>query len=245
MTDAFAARRAAFRDLHREGCFVLPNPWDLGSVRRLERAGFPALASTSAGAAWALGRGNGDLSRDEVLDHLRALVAMTDLPVNADFEAGFADAPEAVAANAGLAAGTGVAALSIEDRVGRDLYDDGLAVERIHAARAALPADVMLVARTEAFLVGRTEVRPAIDRLVAFAEVGADVLYAPGITRLEDLAALVRAVAPRPVNALLWGDAFTVAQAAEAGVRRLSTGAALAHAAWTGFDAAVAQLAKR
>lgn len=243
MTDPVATRRAAFRALHDTGCFVLPNPWDPGSARRLERAGFAALASTSAGAAWALGKDDGELSRDEVLAHLRQLVAATDLPVNADFEAGFADDPDAVAANALLAADTGIAALSIEDRTGVDLYEHGLAVARIRAVRAALPADVMLVARTEAFLIGRTELAPTIDRLVAFAEAGADVLYAPGIARVEDLGTLVRAVAPKPVNALLWGDAFTIAEVTAAGVRRVSTGGALARAAWDGFDAAVARLA--
>ncbi|MBU3077124.1 isocitrate lyase/PEP mutase family protein [Sphingomonas quercus] len=238
-----ADRRAAFRALHETGCFVLPNPWDVGSARRLAGLGFPALASTSWGAAVAMGLSDGQLSRDAALAHLAMLVQATELPVNADFEAGFADAPDQAAANAVLAADTGVAGLSIEDRTGGTLYDFDLAVARIRAVRAALDPAVMLIARTEGYLVGRPDRAETIRRMTAFAEAGADCLYAPGMSDLGDIAALVQAVAPKPVNVLLWGDAFTVADVAAIGVRRVSTGSALARAAWDGFDAAAAALA--
>jgi 2-methylisocitrate lyase-like PEP mutase family enzyme len=246
MTQDFAGRRARFRELHQQGCFILPNPWDAGGARRLARLGFQALASTSAGAAWALGRDDGDLSRDEVLAHLRMLCAATELPVNADFEAGFADAPDNVAANVALAAATGIAGLSIEDRTGRDLYDATLAAERIAAAREALDLvapDVMLVGRSEGFLVGRNDLGATVARLVAYAEAGADCLYAPGMTDLGAMRELVAAVAPRPVNALLRGG-LSVADLAACGVRRVSTGASLAWAAWQAFDAAAEKLSK-
>jgi 2-methylisocitrate lyase-like PEP mutase family enzyme len=242
-----AARRAAFRALHDEGCFTLPNPWDAGSAVRLKKLGFKALASTSAGAAWALGHSDGGLSRDQVLDHLRMLCAATDLPVNADFEAGFADSPEGVAESVTLAVGTGVAGLSIEDRVGKDLYDTAVAVERIKAARAAIDAtgeNVVLVGRTEGFLIGRKDLPATIDRLVAYAEAGADCLYAPGVIDLEQVSAIVKAVAPRPVNVLMAWPGQSVAPLAEIGVRRVSVGAALAGAAWAGFDAAAKMLAE-
>lgn len=235
-------KRAAFRALHQEGCFVLPNPWDLGSIRRLEKLGFKALASTSAGAAWVMGRNDGELSRDEVLTHLRMLCAATDLPVNADFEAGFADEPEAVAENVKLALDTGLAGLSIEDRTGRSLYEFRLAVERIKAARQAIVnsgQDVILVARSEGFLIGEADLRATVDRLVAYADAGADCLYAPGIKEISALATLVSAVAPKPVNALLLGPDMSVSSLAQAGVRRVSTGGGLAAAAWSGFDRAV------
>jgi 2-methylisocitrate lyase-like PEP mutase family enzyme len=242
-----AARRAAFRALHDEGCFTLPNPWDAGSAVRLKKLGFKALASTSAGAAWALGLSDGGLSRDQVLDHLRMLCAATDLPVNADFEAGFADSPEGVAESVTLAVGTGVAGLSIEDRVGKELYDPTVAVERIKAARAAIDAtgeNVVLVGRTEGFLIGRKDLPATIDRLVAYAEAGADCLYAPGVIDLEQVSAIVKAVAPRPVNVLMAWPGQSVAPLAEIGVRRVSVGAALAGAAWAGFDAAAKMLAE-
>lgn len=243
----FTARRAAFRALHAEGCFVLPNPWDAGSAVRLKALGFKALASTSAGAAWALGQTDGGLSRDQVLDHLRMLCVATDLPVNADFEAGFADEPEGVAANVRLAVETGVAGLSIEDRVGRDLYEPSLAVERIRAARAAIDAsgqDVVLVGRTEGFLIGRKDLTPTLDRLVAYAEAGADCLYAPGVIEVAAIEEIVRAVSPKPVNVLMAWPGQSVAPLAEVGVRRVSVGGALAAAAWAGFDAAARLLAE-
>jgi 2-methylisocitrate lyase-like PEP mutase family enzyme len=244
MTMELSDRRAAFRRLHQQGCFVLPNPWDVGSARRLERMGFKALASTSAGYAWAMGREDGELSRDEVLDHLRVLCDATELPVNADFEAGFADTPEEVAANVALAIGTGVAGLSIEDRAGRELYEVPVAVERIGAARAAIDRsgeDVLLVGRSEGFLIGRTELSATIERLVAYAAAGADCLYAPGIKEASAIAAVVAAVAPKPVNVLLM-PGRRVAELAGLGVRRVSVGSALAAATWAGFDRVARQL---
>jgi 2-methylisocitrate lyase-like PEP mutase family enzyme len=241
MTVDLKAKRAAFRALHDEGCFVLPNPWDIGGVRRLEKLGFVALASTSAGMAWALGREDGEVPRDEVLSHLRVLCAATDLPVNADFEAGFADAPEEVAANVRLAIDTGVAGLSIEDRTGRQLYELPLAVERIKASREAIDrsgADVVLVGRSEGFLVGRTDIDATIERLTAYAAAGADCLYAPGIKDPAHIEAAVAAVAPKPVNVMLLGPDMRVADLAARGVRRVSVGGFLAKAAWAGFDAA-------
>ncbi|MBV8101514.1 MAG: isocitrate lyase/phosphoenolpyruvate mutase family protein [Verrucomicrobia bacterium] len=248
MATDLSAKRASFRALHREGCFVLPNPWDLGGIRRLEKAGFKALASTSAGAAWAMGRNDGELSRDEVLEHLRFLCAATDLPVNADFEAGFADEPEEVAANVTLALDAGVAGLSIEDRTGRSLYEPRLAVDRIKAARKAITnsgEDVILVARSEGFLIGRTDLAATIERVVAYADAGADCLYAPGIKDIAAIAELVSAVAPKPVNALLLGPEMHVAGLADVGVRRVSTGGGLAAAAWTGFDNALQLLIEK
>jgi 2-methylisocitrate lyase-like PEP mutase family enzyme len=232
-------KRAAFRALHVDGCFVLPNPWDVGSARRLERMGFNALASTSSGFAWSMGREDGDMSRDEVLTHLTMLSAATDLPVNADFESGFAEDAAGVAANVALAVKTGVAGLSIEDRVGRELYETELAVERIQAARRSIDTsgeDVLLVGRYEGFLIGQTDGEVAIRRLVAYAEAGADCLYAPGIKAIGAIRELVAAVQPKPVNVLLMNPEMRVAELAAAGVRRVSVGGALAAAAWKGFD---------
>jgi 2-methylisocitrate lyase-like PEP mutase family enzyme len=237
-------KRANFRELHKTGCFVLPNPWDIGSARRLEKLGFKALATTSAGYAWAMGRDDGELSRDEVLEHMRVICEATDLPVNADFEAGFADSPEEVGANVALAVATGVAGLSIEDRVGKELYEPRLASARIRAAREAIDRsgeDVMLIGRSEGFLIGQTELSATIDRLIAYAEAGADCLYAPGVVEAGAVAAVVSAVVPKPVNVLLF-PGMRVADLKEAGVRRVSVGSALAAAAWGGFDHAVKQL---
>jgi 2-methylisocitrate lyase-like PEP mutase family enzyme len=242
MTD-LKAKRAAFRALHEKGCFVLPNPWDVGSVRRLEKLGFPALASTSAGMAWTLGLEDGEVALDDVLNHLRLLCDSTDLPVNADFEAGFADGPREVAANVRLACDTGVAGLSIEDRTGRELYPLPLAVERIRASREAIDqagVDVVLVGRSEGFLVGRSDIGATIERLAAYADAGADCLYAPGIQDPAHIEAVVAAVAPKPVNVLLMG--MRVADLASQGVRRISVGGALARAAWAGFDQAAERL---
>ncbi len=236
-----AAKRATFRKLHESGHFVLPNPWDVGSARRLAKMGFQALASTSAGAAWALGKEDGEQTLDEVLEHLRQLSAATDLPVNADFEGGLADRPEGVAANVTLAVDTGIAGVSIEDRTGGDLYPLPLAVERIRAARAAIDAtgqDVLLVGRTENYVIGRTDVQETIERLTAYAAAGADVLYAPWVTDLDEVRAIVRAVAPKPLNVLLHNPSVRVAEMAAVGVRRFSTGARLASAAWAGFERA-------
>jgi 2-methylisocitrate lyase-like PEP mutase family enzyme len=240
-----AAKRAAFRALHQEGCFVLPNPWDAGSARRLAGRGFKALASTSAGFAWSLGRDDGQVTRDELLDHLRMLNDATDLPVNADFEAGFADDPKQVAANVRLALETGIAGLSIEDRTGTELYPVPIAVERIRAAHAAIAdarADVMLIGRCESFLIGNRDLAATVKRLVAYAEAGADCLYAPGVADLAAIAEIVTEVAPKPVNVLLMGPQMRVADLAGVGVRRVSVGSGLAQAAWAGFDRAVALL---
>jgi 2-methylisocitrate lyase-like PEP mutase family enzyme len=236
MTDT-AAKRARFRALHAQGCFVIPNPWDVGSARLLQHLGFAALASTSSGHAWTRGRPDYAVERDDVLAHLTTLCAGVDLPVNADFEAGFAVQPERVAANVTLAIGTGVAGLSIEDSRpgGKGLHDLSLSAERIRAARAAIDQtakDVILVARTEGMLADPQAISPAIDRLVAFADAGADCLYAPGVTKKDDIAAMVRAVAPRPLNVLMWGPGLTVAELADLGVRRISVGGALARVAW-------------
>lgn len=242
------SKRAAFRSLHEEGCLVLPNPWDLGGLRRLETLGYHAVASTSAGLAWAFGREDGELTRDEVLTHLRILCESTDLPMNADFEAGFADRPEEVAANVRLAVGTGVAGLSIEDRTGKELYELPLAVERIQASREAIDGtgeDVMLVGRSEGFLIGRTDIDATLERLAAYAEAGADCLYAPGVHDPAHIEAVVAAVAPRPVNALLFGPDMRVEDLAALGVRRVSVGACLARAAWVGFEEAARMLRER
>ena len=247
-----AEKRARFRALHAEGCFLLPNPWDAGSARLLQQLGFEAVASTSSGHAWTRGLPDYAVTCDMVLDHLTALAAAIDLPVNADFETGFAPTPDGLAENVRRAVATGIAGLSIEDRAVdaiASLSPLDVAVERIRAARAAIDAtgeDVMLVARTEGLLVGGT-VAAAIDRLVAFAEAGADCLYAPGIGMagrgtLEDIAALVRAVAPLPVNVLVVGSGLGRDALAEAGVRRISVGGALARVAWGAAVAAAERL---
>ncbi len=241
MSLEISAKRAAFRKLHESGHFIIPNPWDIGSVRRLEKLGFKALASTSAGAAWTLGKEDGELTLDEALDHLRLLCAATDLPINADFEGGFADAPEGVAVNVALAIETGVAGLSIEDRMGADLYPRALAIERVQAAREAIDRSgqgVLLVGRTEGFLLGRNDVDEAIDRLLAYAAAGADVLYPPRVLDLSVIKTIVEAVAPVPVNILLSTPQMNVADLAAVGVRRMSVGGRLASYAWAAFDKA-------
>ena len=243
-----AEKRAAFRALHADGCFVLPNPWDVGSARLLQHLGFAALASTSSGHAWTTGHPDYTVTRDEVLQHLSTLCSAVDLPVNADFESGFAAAPEDVATNVGLAVQTGVAGLSIEDRKvdsHANLYDLGFAVERIRAARAAIDKsgqDVILVARTEGLFGDPKAVAPAIDRLVAFAEAGADCLYAPGVWDKNDIAAMVRAVAPKPLNVLVRHPDRSVAELADLGVRRISVGGSLARVAWGAMLTAAEQL---
>src|SRR2546425_8454464 len=232
-----ATKRAEFRALHARGCFVLPNPWDLGSARLLQHLGFAALASTSSGFAWTAGRPDYGVTRDDVLAHLALLCAATDLPVNADFQGGFADEPEGVAANIAPAVETGVAGLSIEDATldGAGLYEKDFAIARIRAARAAIDRtgqDVILVARTEGLLGHGMGVTQAIDRLVGFADAGADCLYAPGVQSKDDIAAMVRAVHPLPLNVLMSGPGLTLAELADLGVRRISIGGALARVAW-------------
>jgi 2-methylisocitrate lyase-like PEP mutase family enzyme len=242
MDPIVSIRRAAFRALHDQGCFVIPNPWDVGSARMLQGLGFQALASTSSGHAWSLGCADGAASRALVLDHLRTMVEATDLPVNADFEDGFAADPDGVAESVRMAIATGVAGISIEDSTGnpaepvRTLAD---AVARLRAARAAIDqagGDVLLVGRAENFFLGRPDLPDTLARLRAYAEAGADCLYAPGIQTPEQIAAVVAAVAPRPVN-LLVGSAteLTLQDIAALGVRRVSVGGALARAAWGGF----------
>lgn len=241
MSVDISTKRATFRKLHESGYFILPNPWDIGSARRLAKMGFQALASTSAGAAWALGKDDGEMTLDEVLEHLRQLCDATDLPVNADFEAGFADEPEGVAANVTLAVDTGIAGVSIEDRIGKELYPLSVAIDRIAAARAAIDAtgqDVLLVGRTENYVIGRSDVQETIERLTAYASAGADVLYAPWVTDLDEIRAIVRAVSPKPLNVLLHNPSVRAADLAAAGVRRSSTGARLSSAAWAGFERA-------
>jgi len=234
-------KRAAFRKLHETGCFVLPNPWDVGSARALAHLGFKAIASTSAGYAWSIGLADYAVTVDDVCEHLAALCKAVDLPVNADFEGGFAHKPEKVAINVARAVATGVAGLSIEDSTGdkaNPLYERALAIERIKAARSAIDADnsgALLVGRCEAFLWGQTDLALVIDRLNAYAEAGAECLYAPGIKSKEHIAAVVKAVHPKPVNLLIGSSGLSVAEAADLGVRRISVGGSLARAAWGGF----------
>lgn len=244
-------KRAAFRSLHESGCFAIPNPWDIGSARYLQHLGFKAIATTSAGFAFARGLPDNGVPRDIVLAHIRELVDATDIPVNADFENGFADEPNDIAENVKLCVETGVAGLSIEDSTGdkaKPLYNLDYAVARIKAARAAIDksgADIILVGRAECFLVGRPEIEEVKRRLKAYAEAGADCLYAPGIRTREDIAAVVRAVAPKPVNALIGGPVgLTINDVAALGVRRISVGGALARAAWGGFMRAAKDLAE-
>src|SRR5262245_28659050 len=218
-----ADRRRVFRLLHEQGCFVLPNPWDAGSARLLAGLGFKALATTSSGFAWSTGRADGQVAFELVLAHLRAICDVVDLPLNADLEGGFAVEPEAVALHVTAAAATPIAGLSIEDSTGdpaRPLYDFALAVERIKAARRALDAGgtgILLTARTEGFIAGRPDLDETLRRLTAFAEAGADCLYAPGIRDLATIREVVAAVAPRPVNVLVGSDFTTVRQLAELG----------------------------
>lgn len=237
----FEERRRQFRALHEQGCFLLPNPWDIGGAVRLERLGYQAIASSSSACAQTLGLEDYQISMAMALDHLRMLVAATRLPVNADFENGFSDAPEHVAENVRLAIATGIAGLSIEDRGSDGLYDKQLAAERVAAAKQAIEAsgeNVVLVARTEGYFHGETEQGPIIERLQRYAEAGADCLYAPGAKDIRVIGDIARAVAPLPLNVLMWGREMRVADLAAAGVRRVSLGGALASASWRGFDAA-------
>ncbi|HEY3551415.1 MAG TPA: isocitrate lyase/phosphoenolpyruvate mutase family protein [Gaiellaceae bacterium] len=238
-----------FHRLHAEGCFVIPNPWDVGTAVALEQMGFKALATTSAGHAWTLARTDNGVRRDEALEHLRQIAGAVGVPVNADFEGGFADDPEDVAANVKLAAATGIAGLSIEDSTGDDeepLYPFDLAIERVRAARQAIDetgTGVLLTGRSEGFVVGRPDIEETIRRLQAYAEAGADCLYPPRIETTEQISAVVAAVAPKPVNLLANAPFITVAEAAKLGVRRISTGGTLARTAWAGFLAAADEIA--
>jgi 2-methylisocitrate lyase-like PEP mutase family enzyme len=242
-------RQDEFRRLHETGCFVMPNPWDVGSAVALEQMGFKALATTSSGFAWTLGRPDNGVSRDEAVEHLRQIAAAVDVPVNADFENGFADDPHGVGVNVKLAAATGVAGLSIEDSTGdpgRPLYEFELAVERVRAARQAIDESgtrVLLTGRSEGFVVGRPDLGETVRRLQAYAEAGADCLYAPGIATAEQVSEIVAAVSPKPVNLLVSGPWITVAEAADLGVRRISVGGTLARVAWAGSLAAADEIA--
>lgn len=252
MRPTIADKRRDFRTLHDSGCFVIPNPWDVGSAIYLQSLGFKALATTSSGFAWSCGRPDASMSRDEVLAHLQAIVAATDLPVNADFESGYAGDAAAVAESVQLAVETGVAGLSIEDATGDSawpLYDLDTALARLRAARRAIDrqgGDTLLVARAECFLVGRPDLGETLARLQAYANAGADCLYAPGITSREHIAALVAGVAPRPLNLLVGPTSeLTLRDIAELGVRRVSVGGALARSAWGGFMQAAQVLAEQ
>jgi 2-methylisocitrate lyase-like PEP mutase family enzyme len=244
-----AARVARFRELHAAGCFVIPNPWDAGGARLLEQLGFQALASTSSGFAWSLGRPDNHVTLADAIAHLRRLAATVQLPVNADFEGGFATAPDAVAANVRAAVRTGIAGLSIEDSTrdpGAPLVPFDLAVARIAAARRAIDdsdTGVLLTARSEGFIVGRPDLDETHRRLTAFADAGADCLFAPGLRTAEEIGAIVRAVAPRPVNVLVSSRTMTVAQIAALGVRRISVGGALARMSWAAFLDAATEIA--
>jgi 2-methylisocitrate lyase-like PEP mutase family enzyme len=245
-----STRAARFRELHQSGCFVIPNPWDLGSARVLVQLGFKALATTSCGFAWTLGVRDHAVTLDQKLAHLREITAAVDVPVNADFEKGFAVKPADVAANVAAAAATGIAGLSIEDSTGdpsNPLFDFTLAVERIRAAREALDrtgTGVLLTGRSEGFLVGRPDLDETIGRLRAYADAGAGCLYAPGLRTSTEIKAVVEAMAPKPVNALIGSDMATVEELARIGVRRISVGGALARAAWTGFLQAATEIAE-
>jgi 2-methylisocitrate lyase-like PEP mutase family enzyme len=249
---SIADKRRAFQQLHQSGCFVIPNPWDVGSARYLQSLGFKALATTSSGFAWTQGRADGAIWRDRVLEHLQDMVAATDLPVNADFESGHALDAVGVAESVRLAVKAGVAGLSIEDSTGdaaKPLYELEAAVGRIRAARKAIDkagGDTLLVGRAECFLVGRPDLDETIHRLQAYAQAGADCLYAPGIRTPDHIRALVAAVAPKPFN-LLVGSAseLTLQDIAALGVRRVSVGGALARSAWGGFMRAAKLIAEQ
>ena len=247
--DSVQERCRVFHELHASGCFVIPNPWDVGSALTLEQLGFPALATTSAGFAWAIGRADNHVTLEQALGYFRAIAEAVAVPVSADFEGGFAIEPADVAANVTLAARTGIAGLSIEDSThdsDSPLFDFTLAVERVAAARRAIDASdvpLVLVARSEGFIVGRPDIVETIRRLTAYAEAGADCLYSPGIRTTEHVAAVVQAVAPKAVNVGVGSDFTTVEALAALGVRRISVGGALARTAWTGFLEAASEIA--
>jgi 2-methylisocitrate lyase-like PEP mutase family enzyme len=246
-----ADKRVTFRNMHQTGCFVLPNPWDAGSARALAHLGFKAVASTSAGFAWSIGKADNRVTLEDVVQHLATLCEAVDLPVNADFEGGFAHKAEKVGINVARAVKTGIAGLSIEDSTGdaaKPLYERGLAIERITAARAAIDADnsgVLLTGRCEGFLVGQDDLNMVIDRLKAYAEAGADCLYAPGIKTREQISAVVKAVHPKPVNLLIGASGLSVKEAEDLGVRRISVGGSLVRAAWAGFMRSAREMAEQ
>ena len=242
-------RILSFKRLHASGCFVMPNPWDAGSARALEQMGFKALATTSAGFAWTLGRADNRITLEQALEHLRSIVAAVKSPVNADFEGGYAVDPQHVADHVKLAVGTGIAGLSIEDSTGDEaqpLHDFDLAVARVRAARRAIDESgtgVVLTGRSEGFVCGRPDIDETVRRLRAYSEAGADCLYAPRIDKVEHITAIVAAVSPKPVNLLINAPFITVAEAAALGVRRISVGGTLARTAWAGFLQAAREIA--
>jgi 2-methylisocitrate lyase-like PEP mutase family enzyme len=243
-------KRREFRRLHESGCFAIPNPWDIGSALYLQHLGFKAIATTSAGFAFSRGVPDGAVKRDDMLAHIKELVAVTDIPVNADFENGYADDPDDVAESVRLCIATGVAGLSIEDAIDRKeklIYEFDLAVERIRAAREAIGnSGVVLVGRAEGFLVGRENIDQVMKRLVAYSEAGADCLYAPGFKQRDDIRAIVSAVAPKPSNILIGGAiGLSMEDAGVLGARRVSVGGAFARAAWGGFIRSAKELIEK
>ena len=250
-SDDLLRRCQVFRELHEAGCFVIPNPWDRGSAHLLVQLGFKALATTSSGFAWSIARSDNHARLEEALEHFRSIASVVTVPVSADFEHGFAADADRVGANVATVAGTGVAGVSIEDSTGDStdpLFAFDLAVERIKAARSAIAGSgvpLVLTARSEGFLVGRPDLAETIRRLVAYADAGADCVYAPGIRDRADISAIVSAVAPVPVNVLVGSDFTTVEELAALGVRRISVGGALARFAWTSFLAAASEIADR
>jgi 2-methylisocitrate lyase-like PEP mutase family enzyme len=250
--DQIRERRRRFRALHESGCFVIPNPWDPGSARWLQGLGFEAIATTSSGLAWSAARPDNGITREMAIAHLAEMVAATDLPLNADFENGFGADAATVGESVSLAVATGVAGLSIEDSTGdpkRPLFALDEACERLRAARRAIDAaggDTLLVGRAECYLVGVTDLDETVRRLKAYSDAGADCLYAPGISKPDQVRSIVAAVAPKPVNVLVGAaGGFTVAELAALGVRRISVGGALARAAWSGFQRAARILAEQ
>ena len=248
---SIADKRRAFHTLHESGCFVIPNPWDVGSALYLQSLGFKALATTSSGFAWTVGHADGQISRDASLAHLQGMVAATDVPLNADFENGFATNAAGVGESVTLALQCGVAGISIEDSTGdpqRPLFELDEAIARVRAARKAIDnagGDALLVGRAECYLVGRPVLAETIERLKAYSAAGADCLYAPGLRTREDIAAVVKAVAPKPFNLLVgWPSELTVKEIEALGVRRVSVGGALARCAWGGFIRAARSLAE-
>ncbi|MGE0056364.1 MAG: oxaloacetate decarboxylase [Dehalococcoidia bacterium] len=242
MPQSIEERRAAFRKLHESGCFLIPNPYDIGTARYLAGMGFKALATTSSGSAYPLGKPDGGLSVEQVLEHIRTIVDATDLPVNADFEHGYAEDEDGLAANVKACVATGVAGLSIEDSTGvndHPLFDFDEAVQRMKVTRKAIDetgANVMLIGRAEGFIAGHPDLDDVLQRLQAYSEAGADCLYAPGLTTREQIEAVVQAAAPKPVNVLIGRPiGFSLDDLASMGVRRVSVGGALAAAAWGGF----------
>ncbi|MCQ4313319.1 isocitrate lyase/phosphoenolpyruvate mutase family protein [Pseudomonas stutzeri] len=245
-------KRAVFTEMHRAGCFLLPNPWDAGSARILETLGYKALATTSSGYAWSQAQADGQLSCFDTLAHMRYMAAISELPINADFESGYAFTAEGVFESVSMAVDTGVAGLSIEDSTGdpkQPLRDKSEAVERLQAARAAIDAnggDTLLVGRAENYFVGRPDLDDTIERLLAYSNAGADCLYAPGLKTREEIQAVVSAVAPKPVNVLIgWASDLSVQDLADLGVRRISVGGALARAAWGGFITAARTMSEQ